>query len=87
MFPPEQLNEMLSTGKLELDSNNTLMNTLVSLMVYCCYTVTIVYIFRIMSLDIFQGWGGGTASIKVSSKNSRNAQRCVIRFYSEAEEY
>lgn len=30
MFPPEQLNEMLSTGKLELDSNKTLMNTLVS---------------------------------------------------------
>lgn len=32
MFPPEQLNEMLATGKLELDANNTLMNPLVSIL-------------------------------------------------------
>ena len=29
MFPPEQLNEMLASGKLAIDSNNALMNTLV----------------------------------------------------------
>jgi len=29
VFPPEQLNEMLATGKLELDANNMLMNVLV----------------------------------------------------------
>lgn len=36
IFPPEQLNEMLATGKLELDSNNTLMSPLVSSTVSRC---------------------------------------------------
>ena len=32
MFPPEQLNEMLATGKLQLDSKNTLINAEVRLL-------------------------------------------------------
>ena len=45
LFPPEQLNEMLATGKLSLDSNNTLMNTLVR-------TFYVQFVFRLFLLSV-----------------------------------